>query len=259
MATAFGASVFIITGLIALLIFRNLWIAILIGVAAAVGWLSAAWFKATNVVLDLSEVEPASESDHARLFNVCAGMCVTVGTSAPDIYVVEDSALNAMAVGRNPRSAALVVTTGLLEELTLIELEAVVAFELLRIKLLDTAPETYVVPTVGAAAVLGEAADRWQWLQRILFAPMPLIERVLVWLYAGRKDVSLDVATVSFTQYPPALASALEKMDGKSALAMGTPVTAHLWMAPPLGLRASTSLSKIHVPLAERVAVLREL
>jgi heat shock protein HtpX len=254
----FGLAVFLVFAVILLLLGGGIAGLIIAFLVAAI-WTGFAWVRASEAVLDLSEVQAADEKRHARLFNAASNTCASVGVAAPTLYVVEDPALNAMVVGRDARNASLVVTTGLLDELGVVELEAVITQELLRVKLGDIGPQTFIVATIGAGALLAESADRWPSLQKILMVPMPLLERVLLWLHTDRRDIDLDLATSGITRYPPGLADALEKMDGRSALAMGAPVTAHLWIAPPLGFSAPTALARIHVPLAERVAVLREL
>lgn len=256
-AALFGASVFLVAFVVLFLLLGVL--AVVPALLVAGAWVGLAWLRADATVLDLADAEPADEQSHARLFNVTAGLCAAMGVSPPDLYVVEDDARNAMAVGRDAHHSALVVTQGLLEVLSLVELEAVVAHQLFRIKSGEVVPETFVVPTVGASVALAERLDGIEWLQRIVSVPTPLVERVLVRLHPGQSDLDTDIAAMQFTRYPPALATALEKMSGRSALAMGTPATAHLWIAPPLSATSRPSVVHMHAPIAERVAVLQEM
>ena len=255
----FGACVFVVITVLFLLV-QAKYLAPVVGIVVAAVWIAIAALRADNVVLDLSEVEPASEKDHARLFNVVAGLCSTMGVPAPALYIVEDPALNAMATGRDDHHGSLVFTTGAIEQLSVVELEALSALLLYRLKAGDVGAQTIVVPTVGISAVLAEVADKWDWLRRILLVPMPLIQRTMIKLHPAREELETDVAAVQFTRYPPALATALEKMDGHSVLAMGSLVTAHLWAAPPLSVAARPpNAALVHAPLRERIAVLQEL
>jgi heat shock protein HtpX len=258
LAAVFGTLVFLVVTLLFAAIQAGPWSA-LIGLIVAGAWVGIAWFQADAVVLDLLDVEEADPKEHARLFNVAAGMCAAMGLKMPDLYVVDEAGLNALAVGRDARHASVVVTTGLLAEANLVELEAVVALELYRIKSREIAAETFIVLTIGVFGVLSEAADKWDGLSRFLALPMPLIEKAIAAIHPSRGELDTDLGAVEFTRYPPALAAGLEKMSGRSALAIASPVTIHLWAAPPISLTTSPFVSLVHAPLSERIAVLQEL
>ena len=225
----------------------------------AVLWVEIARRKGRDVVLDLCDVAPADEIAHARLFNVAGGMCAAMGLGLPDLYVIQDPALNALAVGRDDRHASLIVTQGLLDETTLVELEGVVALELYRIKAGDVGPETFIVPTVGASAVLSEHFERWQLVSRLFGLAAPIVDWVVVRLHPALRELETDLLAVEFTRYPPGLAQGLDRMAGRSAVAVAIPVTAHLWAAPPISTSAHPSSSKVHAHLSDRIAVLQEL
>ncbi len=233
-------------------------IGVLAGTIVSGAAFALAWSKSSDVVLDLSEAEAADEKRHPRLFNTTAGLCAAMGVAPPTLYVVEDLAINALATGVDPRNASLLVTTGALDQLTLIEFESVLALQLHRIRAGDIVPETIAVTTVGAPLVLSEITDRWAWLSRVLALPAPLVSSFITRLYSKRDELDRDLAAVRYTRFPPALASALEKMKGHSALGAGAAVTAHLWIASPLGPTAR-SVPAVHATLEERVAVLQEL
>ena len=84
------------------------------------------------------------------------GLCIASGLPQPRIYIVDDEAPNAFATGRNPRHAAIAVTTGLLEKMNRVELEGVLAHELSHVKNYDILVSTIAVTLVGAVAVLSD-------------------------------------------------------------------------------------------------------
>jgi heat shock protein HtpX len=169
--------------------------------------------------------DPATKS-HARLLNLVEGLCATVGTRQPEVRVRDAEGLNAAVCGRRRRSATLVVTQGLLDQLNRVELEGVVAQLLTRIRSHDILPATVTVATLGIGATL-------------LSPPEPV--------------TAMDRAAMSFTRYPPGLISALEKMEAKGTAVRGVSrSTAHLWFADP-GTRPSQT------SLLDRIAALREL
>ena len=201
------------------------WPAIVIGAAGAAGL----WFGADATVLKQTGAVPADPELHSRLFNVADGLCVTAGVGEPGLFVIDDPALNAFAVGRDPRHGAMVVTSGLLESLDRMELEAVVAHLVALIK--DDA-----MPASTMAAV-------------VPFAPTPAA------LAAGH-HARADLAAVAVTRYPPGLIAALEKIDaGDAVVRRNVKGGAHLWLAPPVAVTEAET----HQPLVQRIATLREL
>lgn len=232
---------------------------LVVALFVAAAWLAFAWLKSEETVLDLCDAAAADEKTHARLFNTTAGLCTSMGVAPPSLYVVEDPAINLLATGTNARSASLVVTEGTLEHLSVLELEGVVAYELHRIKSGSIVPETFVVGSYGLSLVVSEHTDGTQWLSSLFAAPAGLISRVISRVRRPRADMLDDLDAVSYTRSPPALASALEKMNGHSALAVAPTVAAHLWLAPSLGTSSSPGLADLHSSLDERIAVLREL
>ncbi len=93
-----------------------------------------AWWKSDAIALRVSRARPAAEVDCARLHNLVEGLCIAAGLPKPRLYVVDDDAPNAFATGRDPRHAAVAVTTGLLDKLNRVELEGVLAHELSHVK-----------------------------------------------------------------------------------------------------------------------------
>lgn len=222
-------------------------------------WLFVAFKRAPEVVLDLCEAEAADERTHSRLFNTTSGLCVAMGVAPPNLYVVDDPAINAMAVGVDPRSASVAVTSGALESLNLVELEALIGLLLYRIKTGAIAAETLIVPTFGAFQVLGEAFDGKPWIARIFGVSSGLYMKTVAWLHSSDSELEIDLEAVLHTRFPPALAGALEHSKGKSTLAVGSAATAHLWVASPVSARSFPAVIDIHAPLEERIAVLHEL
>jgi heat shock protein HtpX len=154
-----------------------------------------------------------------RYHNLVEGLCVSAGLPKPELYVIDDEAPNSFATGRDPHHAAIVVTTGLLQKLSRMELEGIVAHELTHIRANDT-----LVTGLGAALV------------GLPLAPAgALAERLLASLVGRSRERDADIGGVRLTRYPPGLAAALEKVrrDG-TAPRPASRATAHLWIASPL-------------------------
>jgi heat shock protein HtpX len=166
----------------------------------------------------------------ARLCNLVEGLSIGAGVRQPKLRVIDSRGLNAVAAGSSPARAVLGVTTGLLVELDRIELEAVLAEELVQIRRNETRPGTVLAATFGLGRRRAYPPDR---------------------------DIEADQAAVSLTRYPPALAAALEKIEAKGAEVSGQgSYMALLWLADPGGGEAT---ARGRLPLRDRVEALREL
>ena len=134
-------------------------VALVIALVASV----APYWKSDAVALRMSHARPADPVEYARLHNVVEGLCIAGGLPKPRLYVIDDEAPNAFATGRNPRHAALAVTTGLLAKMNRIELEGVLAHELSHVKNYDILVSTLAVTMVGIVALLSDWAFRFIW------------------------------------------------------------------------------------------------
>ena len=175
-------------------------IGVIVFVVVAV--LLTAWFRARapHVVIRALGARPSDPDDHPRVHNLVEGLCATMGLPPPTIYVVSHPSPNALAVGPDPRRAALVVTSGLDLTLSLVELEGVLAHELVHVKRRDTATAGAAVAVVAPlAALTGSGAG----LVRNLIGP-------------GREFIA-DQRAASIVRYPPGLGSALEAMTSRRA------------------------------------------
>ena len=261
----------------------------LLALAVAAAASAGAWWKSDVIALRMSHARPADRVAHARLHNLVEGLCIAGGLPRPEVYVVDDPAPNAFATGRDPRHAAVAVTTGLLDKLTRVELEGVLAHELSHIKNRDTLVSTLAVTLVGVLTLLADVALRFLWwggprhrddrragsgpaailgvAGLALLVVAPLVGRLMRFAVSRRREALADVSGVALTRYPPGLISALEKLrDDTTVVHSASRATAHLWIESPLARVPSEGrgvwlnrLFDTHPPLDERIAALREL
>ncbi len=261
----------------------------LLALGAAAAGSFGAWWKSDAIALRMSHARPADPVTHARLHNLVEGLCIAAGLPKPAVHVVEDPAPNAFATGRDPRHAGVAVTTGLLDKLTRVELEGVLAHELSHIKNRDTLVSTLAVTLVGGIVLLADVALRFLWwggprhrdergggsrpaailglLGPVLLILAPLVARLMQFAVSRNRESLADVSGVALTRYPPGLISALEKLrDDRTVVHSASRATAHLWIESPLprtsfegrGARLNR-LFDTHPPLEERIAALKEL
>jgi heat shock protein HtpX len=197
-----------------------------------------AYLYADRLVLGLSHARPVSPDEEPRYHNLVEGLCVSAGLPKPELYVVDEAAANSFATGRSPTHAAIAVTTGLLQKLSRMELEGVLAHELAHIRSNDT-----LVTSLGTALVALP-----------LMPAGPLAARLMAALVGRGRERDADISGVRLTRYPPGLAAALEKVrtDGADAVSVSR-ATAHLWIASPLDAEDGAGR------LAERIAALRAM
>ncbi len=237
----------LVLALLVLALTRNPFLTILalvVGYAAAAAFVYMGGRGLGPKLLARTDIEAADEPAYPRLHNVVEGLCVAHGLTKPDLYVVRSDARNACTIAvddRDTKRIALVITTGLADVLSRIELEGVLAQQLTHVRDGDTALSTMVasvasLPVVGAllSARAGACLD-------------PHLEQVA------------DLGGVGFTRYPPGLASALEHLvDHPTVVPDVPPLTAHLWLADPLPEGVAEPLVP-HPRVADRIVVLREL
>ena len=107
------------------LLFGAGWVGIIIAfvIAMALAW--GSYYNSDKIAIAASRAKPADETEYRRYHNLVEGLCIAAGLPKPKLYVVDDPAPNAFATGRNPKHAALAVTTGLLDVMNRVELEGV--------------------------------------------------------------------------------------------------------------------------------------
>ena len=240
------------------------------------------YYRSTEIVLAVSGAHPVSEQQDPDLYHILENLSITAGTPMPKLYMIDDTATNAFATGRDPQHAAVVVTKGLREKLTRTELEGVLAHELSHIRNYDIRLMTVVVVLVGAVALLSDGFLRWSFwggrrrrsdsggqgelillLIALVLAILAPISAVLIQLaISRRREYLADADGALLTRYPEGLASALAKIAADmEPLEAANKATAHLYIENPLkGHRGVVnSLFSTHPPVAERIKRLRSM
>ncbi|MEX2292167.1 MAG: M48 family metallopeptidase [Acidimicrobiales bacterium] len=261
-----------------------------LAVVFAGGSAALSYWKSDAIALAVSRARPASEEEFPRLHNLVEGLCIAGGLPKPRIYVVDDPSPNAFATGRNPKHAAIVVTTGLLERMNRVELEGVVAHELSHIKNYDILVSTLAVTMVGVVAIAADMGVRFLWfgmgrsrnndrdsgggplailalLGLVFLVLSPLIARLMQATVSRKRETLADLSGIELTRYPPGLISALEKLrDDYTVVGSTSHATAHLWIEQPQAVNESQGrfarlnrMFDTHPPLEERIALLREM
>jgi len=237
------------------------------------------WFS-DKIVLALHKAKPATRQEYFDLWNATENLSITAGLPMPRLYVVNDTAPNAFATGRNKKHAVVCVTTGLLAILDKNELEGVIAHELSHIGNRDMLLSTVIVVMAGFVALLSDFFLRSQILGGnrdrnnnagaillvigLVLAILTPIAATLIRLAISRKREFLADATgVLLTRYPEGLANALRKINATPVpMRTANNATAHLFIANPFGAKSTSGFHKLlmtHPPVEERIKALTGL
>ena len=239
------------------------------------------YYNSDKMVLAISNASAIQKKDNPELYRIVENLCIGSGLPMPKIYIIDDSAPNAFATGRDPKHAVVCVTSGLLQKLKKVELEGVIAHELSHIQNYDIRLMSIVVILVGLVTLLADLFLRVRW-QRLggrgrgnaqgifllvgllLVLLSPLIATLIQLAVSRKREFLADASGVLLTRYPEGLASALEKISkDKEPLEVANNATAHLYIANPFkGTNIENWLSKLfntHPPIEERMKILRSM
>lgn len=265
------------------------------GIAMIISGISSfiGYYYSDRIVLSMSGVKPANRRDHFNFYTAAENLSQVAGIPVPKLYVIEDTAMNAFATGRDPEHAAVVATTGLLSRLNRTQIEGVVAYELSHVANYDIRLMSTVTVLVGLVALLADwflRASAWgggrrrdndnnggqiQALFMILGLVMallaPLIAQLIQLAISRSREFLADASAAKITRYPEGLAQALEIIAADhEPLETANKATAHMYITNPFHMDAASpsklrrsgvgwfaNLFNTHPPVEQRIQALR--
>lgn len=244
----------------------------------------ASYYWGDSIILAMSGARPADRKRDFDFYTVAENLSIAAGIPVPKLYVIEDTAMNAFATGRDPAHAVVCATTGILSRLERRELEGVIAHELSHIKNFDIRLMAVVAVLVGTVAYMADMFLRTLWwggrgrdrdrdsglgsimlIAGIVLAIIsPLLATIIQLALSRNREYLADVSGANLTRYPEGLARALEKLDkDKEVLEAATNATAHLYIANPFKGKSFgawfANAFNTHPPIAERIKRLRSM
>jgi heat shock protein HtpX len=255
-------------------------LAFVVGIVSGI----ATYYGGARMVLAASRAREITHDDAPVLFNVVEEMAIAAGLPMPKVYIIDDSAPNAFATGRDPEHASVAVTSGLLEKLDRDELQGVVAHEMAHVGNFDIRYAMLVGVLVGTTVLISDFFLRGLWfgagrggrrgggggqaqlimlLVAIVLAILaPLFARLLQLSISRQREYLADATAVRLTRNPKGLADALQKISGDNeVLEVANRATAHLYIVNPVKNfeKRAKGLFSTHPPIEERVRILRSL
>lgn len=255
------------------------------------------WFGGASAILSMSGAREIAKQDDPQLFNVVEELSIAAGIPMPRVYLIDDSAMNAFATGRDPRHAAVAITRGLRDTLSRDELQGVLAHEMSHVRHFDIRFALLMATMVGLIVFACDAFRRILWYGGgpglrpgksrdsdgkgggagalavvlivaaiVLSILAPLVAFFIQMAYSRQREYLADAGAVELTRNPEGLASALLKLadDPDPLVDTANRGTAHLYIVNPLramrGARqALDSAFSSHPPIQDRIARLLAL
>lgn len=245
----------------------------------------ASYYYSDKIILTMSGARPADRKKDFNFYTVAENLAMAAGLPKPRLYVINDTAPNAFATGRDPEHAVLCATSGLLQKLDRTELEGVISHELSHVGNYDMRLMSIVTVMVGLVTLLadwflrstlwgrGRNNDRNNNQAQMVFFALgmilallsPLIAQLIQLAISRRREFLADATAVKITRFPDGLIRALQKISvDKEPLEAANKATAHLYIVNPLRNRHGSigwfsSLFNTHPPMSERIAVLKQM
>ena len=231
------------------------------------------FYNSDKIVLAISKAKEVPFEQNQYLHNLVDNMCIASGLPKPKIYMIDDTAMNAFAAGRDPQHSTICFTSGIVDKLEKRELEGVVAHELSHIQNYDVRLMSIVAVLVGTVTLLADWFTRGALhgggrrsgsgssagglifvLGIILLILSPLIATLIKLAVSRHREYLADSSAAMMTRYPQGLAGALKKLAAdREVLEAANGATAHMYIANPLKGRAISSLFNSHPPIQERI------
>jgi heat shock protein HtpX len=253
-----------------------------------------AYFQGDSILLSVSHARKISPQDNPRLYNVIEEMKIASGLEKmPDVYIIDDSALNAFATGRDPNHCAVAITSGLLEKLNRDELQGVIGHEISHIKNRDVRLMSLLAVLLGAIVILAWYAWMFAFLggmnansnanrgrssrggggggvaqifvvviALVLAILAPILAQLIYFAVSRKREYLADASSALYTRYPEGLASALEKLaNSEVPLKTANKATAPMYIINPFKKKgmSMSDLTSTQPPIPDRIRILRAM
>ncbi|MFH0860177.1 MAG: zinc metalloprotease HtpX [Candidatus Altiarchaeota archaeon] len=265
------------------IIWDNVYSGLAVAVVISILYTIFAYYSGDSMILSMTGAKPVTKDESPYLYHTVEGLALASGIPTPKAYIIEDSALNAFATGRDPQHASVTVTSGLLKAMDRQELEGVIAHEMSHIQNFDIRYMMLATVLVGLTTLISDFILRSMWYGGrrrgnrqeggaqvallavgIVFAILaPLVGQMIRLAISRQREFLADANAAVLTRYPPGLANALTKIkaDPDPLVDRANKATAHLFISTPFRNTKGlvTNLFSTHPPLDERIQRLEKM
>ena len=249
---------------------------IAVGISLIGVW--GSYYGSDKLVLTMTGAHVITRKDNPELFNLVEEVVIASGLPMPKVAIVNDTAPNAFATGRDPDHALIAFTTRILEVMDRDELQGVIAHEMAHVANRDTLVSAVAGTTAGAIAILSDFMARMMFfgggrdrrdgnanpillvVSLLIMILAPIAAMMLRSAISRRRESLADATAVSFTRNPAGLRRALETLATDSTVVrQRSNAVAHIWIESPLDGKAVSKLFATHPPIEERIETLRAM
>jgi heat shock protein HtpX len=246
------------------------------------------YYGGDSLLMAVSDAHEIQKSDDPQLFNVVEELSIAAGQPMPKVYIMNTSAMNAFATGRDPKHASVAITAGLRQKLTRDELQGVMAHEMSHVRHFDIRYATLMAVMVGCIVMLsdiflrsmlfgggrrssnrdsGGGAQAILMIVALILAILaPILAKIIQMALSRQREYLADAGAVELTRNPDGLCSALQKLsDDTTPLPGANRATAPMYIVNPMMAAngdeddSSASIFDTHPPVAARIKRLRQL
>lgn len=233
------------------------------------------YYAGSKMSLAVNGAQEIQRQDNPRLWRTVENLAITDGLPMPRVFIIDDPAPNAFATGRDPKRAAVCVTSGLLQIMDDNELQGVIAHELGHVKNYDIRVSMIAFALTALISLIADILLRLTWFRNdgegennqaflvlgIIAAILaPLVATMIQLAISRQREYLADATGALTTRYPEGLESALSKIaQTGSALRRQNTATAHFFFANPLRGHSITNLFSTHPPIQDRIERLQKM
>lgn len=246
------------------------------GIIGAGIYTIVSYYAGSKMALALNKAVEIQKSDNPRLWRIVENLSITDGLPMPKVHIINDPAYNAFATGRDPKSASITVTSGLLDAMDDNEVTSVVAHELGHIKNYDIRVSMVAFALTAVISLIADIILRMTWLGNnrdrdnnnqifmilgvVAAIIAPIVATLIQLAISRQREYLADATSALTTRYPEGLISALSKIGEQGGtMRQQNTATAHLFFANPLKAHGITNLFSTHPPIADRIARLESM
>lgn len=263
---------------LSLWIFDSVYIAVIIGLSFSFISAFLSYYNSDKIILSLNKARVATKEEFLQLNDILEGLCLATNLPMPKLYVMEDSAMNAFATGRNPSHAVICVTTGLLDRLDKYEIEGVMAHELSHIRNYDILLSTITIVMVGFVVILSDAFGRGflrdnsdsdnkasgilMLIGLVFILLSPIFAELMKLAISRNREYLADASAIEITRNKDGLINALKKLDSDTeALEQANKSSSSLFIVNPLvsERKKRNSLWSTHPSTTDRIEKLQNI
>ena len=247
-----------------------------VGISLVGVW--GSYYGSDKLVITMTGAKVITREDAPELFNLIEEVVIASGLPMPKVAIVEDTAPNAFATGRDPEHALIAFTTRILEVMDRDELQGVIAHEMSHVANRDTLVSAVAATTAGAIAILSDFLTRMMWfgggrdrrdgnsnpillvVSLVIMILAPIAAMLLKSAISRKRESLADATAVSYTRNPAGLRKALEVLASDTTVVrQKSNAVAHIWIESPLDGKSVSKLFSTHPPIEERIATLKAM